>query len=419
MEFQLGSKLLAIPPEVVEKILSHVTDEALLPLRLTCKTLHDLSFDYFMGVYFWELGCCISQIDRFLRLRDIINGDARITNNIVAVHFWRNILEGRRPSDVSSVARKLQSPQQSMIEAIDVLYENTYEGFDIMLVNSILLDFKRLAPHVKVCFHFDDPHPFPPKLREFQHDRALSKFPFCLATTDITLSALSYSPWNLPYMTWVLHYYRESFLSLVRGVEVICWLGPMLDLAAQMDTACDIFKAASSLDKARLVIGDHCSSKVDGSFEVRLGTLQPKVFLAGAFSKLRALDLQIAMLSDVDLTNALDRCKSTLEEIGLFFIPLKCSIGGWTSIVQKLLTIPTLKNIVLHVLAHFEESGDDTAQFSLLALPGKDDKKRDSAACSDTENVHEFLRDLADRGFRDRDMSDGSTMTKSEWQTLV
>lgn len=412
MASQTESKLLALPPEVVEHIIPFVTDQALLPLRLTCKTLHDLSFGYFTEVYFEELGCCISQIGRFLRLKFIINGPARITSKISTIHFTSDILERKHPLSVPCVARKLQSPEQSTDEAIDVLYENTFEGFDTMFVKSVLFDIKRLAAHIDICVHLDDPNPRPPKLREFHLDIALYSFPFCLATTDTKADAFALNPWNLQHMSYVLKYYRESFLSLMQSVEVIKWYGEVLVSSNAMEPASDILKATKNLEMADLTIGDIISSEAGRPFEAKLGVLPPQLLLACGFSKLTTLKLLVAMLSDADLLEALDRCKSTLEEIQIRFVALEPSNGGWNSIIQKLLTIPTLEDMGLRYLAHFEESGDDPPQIFQLSFVAADDRKWDRVSRSGVENVKSALRTIADKGFRDRDMSGGSKMSK-------
>ncbi|KAM0716735.1 hypothetical protein Q7P37_008180 [Cladosporium fusiforme] len=347
---QKESKLLALPPELVEKIIPFVTDEALIPLRLTCKTLHDLSFNHFTRVYFSNLYCCMSEMDRYERLLNIIEGSSRIKDRIRDVIFTSDILELGPP--LHTVKKDQQNDHSATIEAQSALYGDTF-AVDVLFVNSVLLDLKKLSK-VRIWLDFTG---ISPDAHRLQHCEVFTQFWFCLTTTDADLYCLNITGKDLPSLDYVLHYYRTSVMSLMSKIKMIKYIPKSMP---DLQEALDIFPAATSVEELILQVGGPCRCRDDDSDMYVRVELHPALLLAINYSSVVSLKILYATLDDDPeaLSSALEKCSPTLKFLRLAYVTIGTSNGGWTEIFRTLLTMPNLTFLGLDSLErHLPASG--------------------------------------------------------------
>jgi hypothetical protein len=97
------SMFLSLPPELVARITSFVDSEALVPVRLTCKTLEDSTFHQFATENFEHIYCWVHTLKDFERLKDILRHSPRLSGRIRQFTLTTEALRGRPLSAMNFV----------------------------------------------------------------------------------------------------------------------------------------------------------------------------------------------------------------------------------------------------------------------------------------------------------------------------
>lgn len=127
---QDNSALLGLPMELLQRITSNVTNEALLSLRLACKTLETATFEQFRAKYFEDRTCFVFLISRWCQLEKTLNNSPQLLKQVKQFCFTADILGGLEDSSIQLAPRRGLSMQEDQIKT----YEDSNEISSKMLI---------------------------------------------------------------------------------------------------------------------------------------------------------------------------------------------------------------------------------------------------------------------------------------------
>lgn len=145
------SKLLGLPVEVVARITSFVSSETLLPVRLTCKALENITFDRFATEKFADVCCWIATVDDFKRLRDILHQSRRLSSRIRQLTLTTDIFRDLPYNAMNYVRRESESDSDARHEANRLA--RIFDGLsyaDAISILRTLQDIRRLPQDILV-----------------------------------------------------------------------------------------------------------------------------------------------------------------------------------------------------------------------------------------------------------------------------
>jgi hypothetical protein len=176
------------------KTLQRITDlldvhEAVPAARRTCKTLECETFERFVRASFSAIDCCILSEARWLRLKAILNGPARITSRIEKVDFTTCFFEKRDHSDLQlappqAVAKTYLRETQwyAFMDHDDAEAAAFQRPANIALMSSVLRDIKNILPPHVVTLHLTQSETAPNRHINAHRDALLA-----LASTQVGL----------------------------------------------------------------------------------------------------------------------------------------------------------------------------------------------------------------------------------------
>lgn len=151
MEANTTSALLALPVELVMRIIDSLDKEHLLMVRLVCNSFDTIKFDRFAEEYFAHVYCWIAASKSYERLRIIMAKSSRLRDRIGQVTFTANILEDQSVNAVNVVCKQAQTELQARKGTTQAIYGSeprTLENTD--LIQRTLLDIQSLRQDVLV-----------------------------------------------------------------------------------------------------------------------------------------------------------------------------------------------------------------------------------------------------------------------------
>jgi hypothetical protein len=146
-------RLLDLPVEVVARVTSFVDSEALIPIRLTCKALEDISFNRFAAEYFAHVYCWVATAHDFKRLKDIFQQSPRLSSKIRRLTLTTNALKDQPESAINYVRDESGNEDIARADAIRSLHlaEDPSYYTTIGIIRT-LQDVQRLPQEILVTF---------------------------------------------------------------------------------------------------------------------------------------------------------------------------------------------------------------------------------------------------------------------------
>lgn len=390
MSSQAGSKLLALSPELVEHIISFIGAETLIPTRLTCKVLHDLSFTRFADEYFTVINCWILGMDRYQRIKSILDGSSRIRNRIRHVHLTSSVTEDCSVPAIQLAAKKDQSWKDALRDSVGALYEDARTDIDTMLVNKVLTDLAQQPQGIAICLDLaGTDFPMSDYTRLGLTD-AYSQTIFCFIASRTKLDTFVLSENSLPGLDYVMELYERNFVFLMFTVSRIVWRGDMPVTTETFRKAMCILQDAASVEEVSFEIG-----RVDpnNTLDVirKVYHLADAMLLANNFSNLTKLYIAWAFLLHTNqaLLDAITRCAPTLTYLHTEGLMIK-----------TFLTMAKLETISLQLpYCWTERTQDSPLQAQRLVFVGGDEEF-DGFYLSGRDAVKDELRKLLNGGLR-------------------
>lgn len=285
-----------------------------------------------------------------------------------------------------------------MVQLANLLYEDTYKGVDIMLVNSVLFQLQGLPQNVDIENDLREHHA-PSQYHNSHHDTALSSTAFCLATTSTRLHAIAICPQTLLQLEYALQYYRSNFMASLASVKCIILDGELDVSENNVKVIFDIFRGTTSMRALSLINNRTIARESLEGYHARRKGLIPELLRSTDLSDLEKLMFEYEAIDDEDLTTVLECCKSTLMRFIMDVSRLGASDGGWMGIVRTLLTMPRLEYVYWHGLEQYIPlNGGISPKFerTYMIIGGE---KCDKMVLDGRERVKSGLHALLEDGF--------------------
>jgi hypothetical protein len=113
-------RLLDLPLEVVDCIISCAGREALKPLRSSCKALETITFDRFATEYFEHIYCWAARTDHFIGLKNVLDHSTRISSRIRKLTLAARILDCPQSRAIKAAPDHLDSGETASTDLPDI-----------------------------------------------------------------------------------------------------------------------------------------------------------------------------------------------------------------------------------------------------------------------------------------------------------
>lgn len=144
-------RLLDLPVKVMTRVISFVYREALVPVRLTCEALEDISFNRFAAENFAHIYCWVAKSHDFTRLKDILNQYPRLSSRIRQLKLTTDALKNQPEGAINYARHESGSEDTARADAIRFLHlaEDSSYNCTIGIIRT-LQDVQRLPQDIFV-----------------------------------------------------------------------------------------------------------------------------------------------------------------------------------------------------------------------------------------------------------------------------
>lgn len=330
------SPLLALPVELVGRIVDSLEPESLLMLRLTCKVLDHSTHDLFAKKFFERRYCCIYYEPRWLLLNEVIS--SRLGSRVRKVEFTSEPLESKWYKDLQLAPHASESDMTAaQSSAGGQLSRSIGPQTQVpawpstAIFHRVFRDIKRLVPATLVKLDFLEDW-----LRETDLTAPLIKVDVLIAavTAGVTIASLNLDVQDAHSFTSALTHLEPEIASSTRSLKRLRFRKRGHDHEPQFITS--ILESANDIRELAV-------ASLPGL------PMTTAVLRAHDFSKFTTLRLSGAIFPGEDLVTGLSACRSMLH-LRLSDVRLLSGEDGWPSVFHALASLPQLHKLSLSVL---------------------------------------------------------------------
>jgi len=384
-------RLLDLPVEVVARVTSFVDSEALIPIRLTCKALEDISFNRFAAEYFAHVYCWVATAHDFKRLKDIFQQSPRLSSKIRRLTLTTNALKDQPESAINYVRDESGNEDIARADAIRSLHlaEDPSYYTTIGIIRT-LQDVQRLPQEILVTVdlpttrtwlltsngEFTDYHSF-----EFLPAQCIL---FSLALSRLKIHSLRLDNYTFVASDDLWAISRADLMAAMSALTTLDIEGHVSD--ADMLNYIDILQGASGLQHLGFGTG-RCPEDIGET--IYLLPLAPELLLANRLSCLTSLEITRAILDGASLVELFRRCQNTLTHIILRYVCLTTNDEDLIPVHRAMLAMPKLDFLELQL------EGAGREPYEIINTPH-------GGVCPEShkyegiEPIKEWLRELLD-----------------------
>lgn len=386
------TELLDLPVELLQNITDNLSDESVMQLRRTCKTLDNATIDRFASHHFKDYHCCIFHEHRWDQLINLLRS-SRLADRICHVTLTTNTLEGIDLEDIQLArAYCFEDLARAQFAAFCVLNQSIHQLPVITsLVKNVVLELKMRERQISIQLDLTC--------------HAGMKIEEATIVADL-LSAVALSGLQL-------HELKLSCKSTIGLEALLEFFKPSLALCAstlidfEMD-AWEKLEEAPPFDDNRLdfVAGILKSARRLRRFEISLDCFFGKHHIAAhteallsacRFSKLQVLHLNFIRINESHMLSALSRIPASRSlDLLLEDVELVTETTGWRTIWQQLLLKPNIHILKLGYLVTESHSYRILKFENMEHGEGEEDEEGDitTVTFKGVENVTAGLREL-------------------------
>lgn len=388
--------LLGLPPELLQCIISRLTDESLLPLRLACKSLESAALDRFTTVYLEERNFCLLMQARWNLLCNLAS--SRLASRLQKIVLTGKVLwnvEQRALPTVGSARWKEHVSLLAQHAAARAIIEEA--ACEIMPAPELMVQVcravRRNAPGARIildltCDSSSD------LAEERSRQQAMFEDVVVIASRlELPLGALWLGPLSLALLVRLANQEERCVLpaSSVSGLRAFVFtdsqdresvdesqsaIGRPEDRLAVAGNILKSTKELRSLALAFNRLSTRCSRtcRLKLSEIARTSPLQTNLLVAANLSHLESLILENLYIHGTrdfrHLLAALSQCIPTLQELrmcNVYITGLEIRERlGWPDVFQILAVMPKLEKITFEVLGFGSTGFGEYAFFSGL-----------------------------------------------------
>jgi hypothetical protein len=327
-----SSKFLSLPPELVTRVTSFVNSEALIPVRLTCKTLEDITFNRFAKENFEHIYCWVHTIDDFVRLKNILQQSPRLGNRIRQLTLTTDVLRGRPLDTVNFVQKERDAEYAARALSVRCLYgvKRCYIGIISML--RTLQDIHCLSQDIFVTADLADQRFWSLGSTHWYHPQQATLF--SVAMSRLKIHSLSIDRYTFDSSDDLLAHGRADLMASMSDLTTLHLVGKV---SIPMSVA--ILENASQLRSLALDLGRH---QMYPEEEHSHDPLPPELLLAGTLSNLTSLRITSAILDGALFIQMLKRCQATLTHLVVRWVCLSTNDDDLMPVHAMMLAMPEL-----------------------------------------------------------------------------
>jgi len=261
--------LLDLPVELLQRITNLLDPHETLPaVRLACKVLDDVSFERFARTSFSVVSCCIFYEQRWLRLKEILDGPSRITERIEHVNLTICVSENIDSTELQLAPTAVDTDVP--LEDVQILVHEAQDEArtedityppNFALMSRVLRDVERVLPPGAVTLNLIQGHTRNWTNYQIEaHCEAL----LTMASTqaELRIRSLYLSPNSMLGLDRSLAHLRQETLRCTSELKMFKLFRPLgyevvleLDDMKTLNHMCEILRSATELHSQHFSLG--------------------------------------------------------------------------------------------------------------------------------------------------------------------
>lgn len=342
-------RLLDLPVEVVARVTSFASSETLIPVRLACKALEDITFDRFATENFSHVYCWVAIVDDFKRLGEILQQSPRLSSRMRQLTLTTNALKDQPESAINYVRHESGSEETARADAIRFIHlADDPSYFATISILRTLQDIQRLPQDIFVTADLPTTRTWLLMSNGEFTDLHTYKFlpPHC-TLFSLALSRLKTHSLRLDQFTFAASddlwaFSKADLLAAMSALKTLDISGRVRD--EDMPIYIDILQSASRLQYLGFNTGIY---ETDVGETIYFLPLASEFLLANRLSCLTSLKITRAIMDGNSLIEVFKRCQNTLTHMVLRYVALTTNDEDLMPVHQAMLAMPKLEFLEL------------------------------------------------------------------------